>query len=94
MRTISLRFTFSTKSFKVWLTHDLSDGGVPAGRSRGEAVEDDGVAGLEGGAHEIDEDESWDADKTSRNHFEFTDILIIKFYGMIRSRMTRPSFPG
>jgi len=32
---------------------------VPAGRSRGEAVEDDGVAGLEGSAHEIDEDESW-----------------------------------
>ena len=56
MRTISLRFTFSTKSFEVWLTHDLSDGGVPAGRSRGEAVEDDGVAGLEDGAHKIDED--------------------------------------
>ena len=62
MRTISLSFTFSTKSFEVWLTHDLSDGGVPAGRSRGEAVEDDGVAGLEGGAHKIDEDESCDAE--------------------------------
>ena len=79
MRTISLSFTFSTKSFEVWLTHDLSDGGVPAGRSRGEAVEDDGVAGLEGGAHEIDENESCDADEMSQNHFEFTDIRTIKF---------------
>ena len=79
MRTISLSFTFSTKSFEVWLTHDLSDGGVPAGRSRGEAVEDDGVAGLEGGADKIDENESCDADETSQNHFEFTDIRIFKF---------------
>ena len=69
----------------VRLTYDLSDGGVPAGRSRGEAVEDDGVAGLEGGAHKIDEDESYDAewhDETSRNHFEFT-YLRKKFWGMI-----------
>ena len=37
--------------------HDLSDGCVLASRTRGEAVEHDGVARLEGDADEVNENE-------------------------------------
>ena len=45
----------------MYCTHDLADGSVFGGRSCGEAVEDDGVARLQGGAHKVDENERCNA---------------------------------
>ena len=51
----------------MYCTHDLADGSVFGGRSCGEAVEDDGVARLQGGAHKVDENERCNAGRIGQS---------------------------
>ena len=43
---------------QIWSTHNLSDGGMLARRSRGKKIEHDGVARLKDAADTIDENDT------------------------------------